>query len=187
MISPRLFLERTTAHTNIDEKLIFPEIKAAQDVHIRPLLGSVLYVKILNDIATDSLAGVYLYIWEEFLVDALINYVLSEMPETLNQQFWNKGVATKNADQSTSPSLSDLYTVVSRYKKRAEHYANACRLYIVENVTDYPEYYAAGGIDRVLPSRGTFTSPIYLGDTDSTCLGRANHNPNINSNDVYYS
>ena len=45
LILPSVVKERMTLHTNTDDKLIFPEIKAAQDMYIRPLLGSVLFVK----------------------------------------------------------------------------------------------------------------------------------------------
>lgn len=187
IISPKLVLERTTAHTNLDEKLIFPEIKAAQDMYIRPMLGSVLFDKIIADISADDLAGDYLDIWERFLVDAVCNYVLSETPEGLNYQFWNKGLTTKTTEDSTSPSMQEMYAIVRKYKNRAEHYTNACRLYIIQNITKFPEYYAPGGIDRVQPDRSSFTLPIYLDDCNfDRRYGRANRNPRLNSNDPSY-
>lgn len=186
LVMPSVVKERMTLHDNVDEKLIYPEIKAAQDMIIRPLLGSVLFDKILTDIAADSLAGDYLLLMDSFIVDAICNYVMAEMPETINYQYWNKGVATKTTDNSQSPSMSDMYSIVSKYKKRAEHYANACRLWLVQNSPNrVPEYYAAGGVDRVQPDRNSYTSPIYLGDGYGRC-GRANHDPNYNSNDPYY-
>ena len=185
MILPSVVKDRTSLHSNVDDKLIIPEIKAAQDMFIRPLLGSVLFDRILADIGTGTLAGVYLLLMEKFIVDALCNYVMAELPEGLNYQFWNKGVATKTTDNSQTPSMSDMYAIVSKYKKRAEHYAQTCRLYCVTHCQMIPEYYAAGGIDRVTPDSATFTSPVYLGGSSDYFQG-ANHNTNHNSNDPYY-
>ena len=186
LILPEVVKQRTTLHTNIDNKLIYPEIKAVQDTHIQPLLGSVLFNKILKDISDGTLACNYLALMDNFIIDCICNYVMSELPEAINYQYWNKGVATKTTDNSQAPTMSDMYAIVSKYKTRAEHYSQACRLYLVQNqAAMFPEYYAAGGVDRVYPDRATYTSPIYLGGRNRGCTGRANHNPNINSNDPY--
>lgn len=164
LITPAVVKQRTSLHSNVDDKLIIPEIKAAQDMRVRPLLGSILFTKLLSDIQTGALAGDYLKLMDSFIVDIMCNYVLSELPEGLNYQFYNKGLSTKAQDNSEVPSMGDMYAMISKYKKRAEHYANACRLYIMQNLASYPEYYAAGGIDKVQPDRSVYSSPIYLGD-----------------------
>lgn len=184
LIPPKTILERTTMHTNTDEKMIFPEIKAAQDMFIRPLLGSVLFDKIKTDIAADSLTGEYKKIMDEFLIDAICNYVMANMPEALNFQVHNTGVKTKTSENSETPSMSDLYVLIAKHKKRAEHYANACRLYILAHLPSFPEYHAAGGVDKVSPDRGSYSCPFYLGNRGDEYTG-PNRNPNYNSNDPY--
>lgn len=164
LVKPITVKERTSLHTNTDDKLIVPEIKAAQDMRVRPLLGSILYEKLITDIKNNTLAGNYLALMENYIVDIICNYVMSELPEDLNYQFTNKGLSTKTQDGSQVPSMTDLYAIVSKYKKRAEHYSNTCRLHIMANLGSFPEYYAPGGIDKVQPERNTYSSPIYLGD-----------------------
>jgi hypothetical protein len=191
-IKPIVIKERTALHTNTDDKLIFPEIKAAQDMYIRPLLGSVLFDKILGlisdgTITSDANNAAYLKLLEDFLIDALCAYVMASMPENINFQMWNSGVLNKTPDNAQTPNMSDLYAIIGKYKKRAEHYANACRLYILAHLQAYPEYYAAGGVDKVAPDAATYTSPIYLGGADGAYWPGANHNPNVNSNDPYYN
>ena len=187
IILPSVVKERMTLHTNTDEKLIFPEIKAAQDMYLRPLLGSILFDKILTDVEAETLAGNYLLLMDNYLIDILCNYVMAELPEGLNYQFWNKGVATKTTDNSQSPTMSEMYSIVSKYKKRAEHYAQACRLYIVQNSTLFPEYYAPGGIDKVNPLAAVYTTPIYLGGAGVVDWRPNDRDPNYNSNDPYYN
>lgn len=183
-VKPKTVLERTTMHTNTDEKLIWPEIVAAQDMFIRPLLGSVLFDKIADGIKNENLAGEYLKIRDTFLINAICNYVLSNMPEAINFQFHNTGVRTKTSENSETPSMSDMYVLISKYRKRAEHYANECRLYILAHLNDFQEYYAPGGIDKVSPDTGSYTCPIYLGNRGTEYAG-PNRNPNLNSNDPY--
>jgi hypothetical protein len=166
IISPALLKERTAFHDNVDEKLIYPEIKAAQDLYVLPILGTALFDKLLNDINSNTLAGNYKILVDDYLIDMLCNYVLSEMPENINYQFTNKGLQSKTSDNSNQPSMSDMYAIVAKYKNRAEHYQKAAIKYLKQNApTMFPEYINPGsGIDTVLPERESFSNPIYLGD-----------------------
>lgn len=164
IILPAVLKDRSGIHDNMDDKLIYPEIKAAQDMYIMPLLGSTLFNKILVDIAASSLTGNYKTLVDDYVIDAICNYVLSELPEGINYQFWSKGLASKTTDNSEKPSMSEMYSIVSKYKNRAEHYANRTRLYLVQNSALFPEYASfIAGIDSVPPENSSFESPIYLG------------------------
>jgi hypothetical protein len=166
MISVQMLKDRTAIHDNIDEKLIFPEIKASQDMYILPVCGSALFNKLLNDINANTLSGNYKALVDDYIVDTLANYVISELPLGLTYQFWNKGVAQKTTDNSLTPSMSDLFSVASKYKRRAEEYAQRLRLYLRQNApTLFPEYINPGsGVDTIIPERQGFSNPIYLGD-----------------------
>jgi hypothetical protein len=168
IISPSLLKERTALHDNVDEKLIYPEIKAAQDIYVLPLLGSALFNKILADIAASTLSGDYKTLVDDYLIDMLCNYVLAELPDGINYQYTNKGVVTKQNDNTTPPSMSDMYATIAKYKNRAEHYKKRALMYLVQNApTKFPEYINPGqGVDDVRPERHAFSNPIYLGDED---------------------
>lgn len=174
IIAPSLLKERTTLHDNVDEKMIYPEIKAAQDMYVLPILGTALFNKILDDISADTLAGVYKTLVDDYLIDMLCYYVLSEMPENINYQFTNRGVVTKSSDNAQTPSMSDMYSIVAKYKNRAEHYQTQAVKYLKQNApASFPEYINPGnGIDTVFPDRETFSNPIYLGD-DEECKGKS--------------
>ena len=76
-----------------------------------------------------------------------------------------------------------MYAIVSKYKTRAEHYAQACRLYLVQNhAAMFPEYYAAGGVDKVSPDGASYTCPIYLGGRGNDL---SNNKPYPNYNEPY--
>ena len=185
LIMPSVLKERSGIHTNIDDKLIFPEIKAAQDMHILPLLGSGLFHKIQDEIEAETLSGNYKDLMDDYIIDALCNYVLSELPEGLNYQFWNKGVSTNTDPNSNQPSMSEMYSTMSKSKNRAEHYAKRCRLFLVQNSPAmFPEYsQTASGVDVIAPEGTSFVSPIYLGLQRMEI--KPNRDPNYNSNDPF--
>ena len=133
IILPSVIKERMSLHDNVDDKLIYPEIKAVQDLYIMPLLGSTLFNKILADIAAGTLTGNYKTLVDDYLVMAVCNYVMSELPEGLNYQFWNKGVSQKTVENATQPSMSEMYSIVAKYKSRAEHYSKRARMYLIQN------------------------------------------------------
>lgn len=192
IILPSVVKERMSLHDNVDDKLIYPEIKAVQDLYIMPLLGSTLYNKILSDIAAGTLAGDYKDLMDNYLIMAICNYVMSELPEGLNYQFWNKGVSQKTVDNATQPTMSEMYSIVAKYKSRAEHYVNRARMYLIEYGNEkFPEYVTfVAGVDTVYPDRTSYTIPIYLGNEteippDDYSL---NNRPpaGYNSNDPFY-
>lgn len=170
MMNVQMLKERTAIHDNIDEKLIYPEIKAVQDLFILPLLGTALFNKMLTLISSNTINDAgnadYKGLLDDYLIDTLSNYVISELPLGLTYQFWNKGVAAKTTDNSNTPSMSELFDVASKYKRRAEEYAQRARLYLRQNAPKlFPEYITPGsGVDTVIPERQGFSNPIYLGD-----------------------
>lgn len=185
LISDTMIKERTAIHGSIDPKLIYPDIKVAQDMYILPILGSALYDKLQsiisdNTINTDATKINYKNLIDKYLVDALMYYTLSELPTTISYQFWNKGISRKIGQDSELPSMSDLIDLSNKYKNRAEFYANRMKLYIIQKApTMFPEYLNPGStIDTVTPEQRAFTMPIYLGDEgkDNPYLNRGGFN-----------
>jgi hypothetical protein len=99
LISDVMIKERTAIHGNIDPKMIYPDIKYAQDVYIAPILGSGLFNKLQTIISDGTItAGAnvhYKDLIDKYLVDALMYYTLAELPNSLSFQFYNKGVIRK--------------------------------------------------------------------------------------------
>lgn len=193
IVLPSVIKERMSLHANIDDKLIYPEIMNVQEMYVLPLLGSNLYSKMLTEIAAGTLSGNYKTLMDSYLVMAICNWVMSELPPALNYQYWNKGVSQKTVDNADQPSMSDLYSIMARYKTRAEHYAKRARMYLIQNAAAmFPEYLViTPGVDQVVPEKQQYTCPIYLGDEteiprDDYSLGLRKPN-DYNSNDPFYT
>lgn len=192
IVLPSVIKERMSLHENVDDKLIYPEIMNVQEMYVLPLLGSNLYKKMMTDIAAGSLSGNYKTLMDDYLLMAICNWVMSELPLTLNYQYWNKGVSQKTVENAEQPTMSELYSLVARYKSRAEHFASRARKYLVQNAAAmYPEYLTlTPGVDQIAPDRQQYTSSIYLGDESDMPRDDYSLNErkpiNYNSNDPYY-
>lgn len=173
LVSYEAIKARTSVHSNIDPKLIYPDIKASQDIYIEPLLGSKLFDKIQSDSNDGSITGVYKTLLDDYIVDVLMNHTLAELVLTLGYQFFNKGVIRITSDNTEVPTLEDLNIISKRFRQRAEMYANRCMLYLKEHYNLYPEYLNFGsGVDGIAPQESTFTLPMYLGSSFCPyCLG----------------
>jgi hypothetical protein len=169
LISDLMIKERTAIHGNIDPKLIYPDIKVAQDMYILPLLGTGLYEKLQSLINADTITAPanadYKTLIDKYICDALMYYTLSELPTTISYQFWNKGVMRQGGESTELPTMSELIDLSNKYKNRAEFYAERMKLYIIQNaVAKFPEYLNPGTtIDTVTPEQRAFTMPVYLG------------------------
>lgn len=172
LISEEMLKTRTGVHTNIDAKLLRPEIKAAQDMYIHPILGSGLYNMIVSQIqASGSPQGDYKILLDDYIVDTLLYYILSELPSTLSFQFWNKGVVRKAGEDLEAPDMSDLIQISQTYRKRAEWYGERLVRYLREESGNgkFPEYTDNNDrSDMLSPERSAFTLPMNI-DFDFGC------------------
>ncbi len=121
-ISVQSIKDRTGLHANVDEKLVLPEIKTAQDMYILPALGSALYNELQTAVDTATYTQLQTTLLDDYIVDCLIYFVMSELPQGLSFQFYNKGLLRKTGENQESPSMQDMIDVANRYKARAEFY-----------------------------------------------------------------
>jgi hypothetical protein len=164
-ISVDTIKDRTGLHNNVDDKLVKPEIKTAQDIYILPALGSALYNRIQAGITANNLTSDEISLLDNYVVDTLVNYVLSELPQGMSYQFYNKGLLRKQGDNSEYPSMQDMIDVANRYRARAEFYKQRLIKYLKQNNVLYPLYLNFGsGIDAIKPENDGYTASIYLGD-----------------------
>lgn len=173
LMSDEMIKERSIVHGNTDPKLIYPDIKVAQDMYILPILGTALYDKLQARVLANDWAGFadYKALLDNYIIDALMYYTMAELPQSLGYQFWNKGIVRKFGENTELPSMSDLMDISNRYRDRGQWYANRLRVYLIQNApTKFPEYNAPGnGVDTINPENTAFSIPIYLGDYGGRC------------------
>jgi hypothetical protein len=166
-ISVNTIKERTGLHSNVDDKLILPEIQTAQDMYILPLLGSNLYERLQNGIVANNLNADETTLLDDFVTSTLMYFVLSELPVGLSYQMFNKGIMRKTSDHGLNPDMQELIDVANRYRSRAEFYKQRTIKFLRQNAASgkYPEYVNFGvGIDKIRPERDAYQASMWLGD-----------------------
>jgi len=181
LIDENILKDRTAIHGNIDPKLLYPEIKAAQDMYIEPILGSNLFNKIINEVDAGTITGVYKDLLDDYIIDALIYYVISALPDAISYQFWNKGVVRKQGDNTELPSMSELIDISNKYRNRAEWYGERLNKYLkaYANESNLPEYVNGNDqISDILPEGDSYSMSVWLGDYRTYSLDKNNCNCN---------
>ncbi len=169
-ISVQSIKDRTGLHANVDEKLVLPEIKTAQDMYILPALGSALYNELQDAVEANAFTALQTTLLDDYILDCLIYYVMSELPQGLSYQFYNKGLIRKTGENQESPSMQDMIDVANRYRARAEFYKQRLIKYLKQNNASYPNYLNFGsGIDSIKPDNEGYTVSMWLGDNG--CFG----------------
>ena len=173
-ITPQTIKERTSLHNNVDEKLISPEIMTAQDMFIHPCLGTGLYERLQDGIENNNLTADELELLNVHITPCLVYYVISELPQGMSFQFYNKGLIRKSGAEQIDPTMQDIIDVANRYKTRAEFYKERLQRYLKEQSTKgkFNLYLNPGnGIDTIYPEREAYTASMYLGD-DCGCSAK---------------
>ena len=169
-ISVQNIKDRTGLHANVDEKLVLPEIKTAQDMYILPALGSALYNQLQTAVEGNTYTNEETTVLDDYIADCLVYYVMSELPMGLSYQFYNKGLLRKSGDKTENPSMQDMIDVANRYRARAEFYKQRMIKYLKQNNVLYPNYLNFGsGIDSIKPDNDGYTVSMWLGDNG--CCG----------------
>ncbi len=132
-ISVQNIKDRTGLHANVDEKLVLPEIKTAQDMYILPALGSALYNQLQTAIEGNTYTAEETTLLDDYIADCLVYYVMSELPMGLSYQFYNKGLLRKSGENTENPSMQDMIDVANRYRSRAEFYKQRMIKYLKQS------------------------------------------------------
>lgn len=181
-ISELTLKSRTGISEAIDGTRIKPQIKLAQDMYVQTALGSRLYQRLQTGIDAGNLTTDETTLLNNYVTDCLVWYTMSLLPMSLGYQIFSKGVLQKTAEESETPSRSDLEAISGSYKQTAEFYKQRLIDYLRENYTAFAEYNNPGsGWDVIFPETKAYTCPIYLGDAYSEQANRSYSGNNVTS------
>ena len=135
-------LKKTTPLSgNIDGDKIIEFIKMAQEIHVQQLIGTDLYVKLMNDIQTSSLTGDY-----ETLVNDYIKPVVNHQTFAMYLPFASLIVSSKGVFKHTSENSNDVDSdevnaLTDKYNGYVNYYKQRLSDYLCANSELFPEYF----------------------------------------------
>lgn len=148
---------------NIDPKILEPIIIKVQDVFIEPVLGTTLFQKLMDDVATDTLANQYKTLLEDYIMKAMASWVEVYSKTKLNYRPTNKNVAKKSSEYSQASDMEEIDSLKAEDRHFAETYTSRITKYIHDNITLFPEHYDYSHLVTVPPINNHFIGGMYIG------------------------
>jgi hypothetical protein len=124
--------------TDVDKFIYF--IKIAQEMHIQNYIGTKLYDKITNDILSDSLAGNYLNIVNEYIQPMLIHFAMVDFLPFSSYELKNGGLVKHTAESSQNATKEEVDFLVQKHRNFADFYTRRFIDYMSFNSNLIPEY-----------------------------------------------
>jgi len=149
-------VKRTPFGGNIQPEKLVPHVKTAQDKHLLPILGTVLFNSLQTKIQNNTVAGVYETLLDDYIKDFLVHYTAVEALPFLSYTFANSGVVRNVGEASQAPTKVEIDFLLDKSLQSAQFYAQRLRDYLIaQSPTNIPQYYqATGDATEVYPNRG---------------------------------
>ena len=162
--SPSELAETTILGANVDiDKYTFTILSVQLSV-IEPLLGTLLYDKIVTDVTNDTLAGSYLTLYTNFVKPITKNEAIGEYIEVASYILDNGGLYKHTAENAEVVSKDEANYLAGKYHSLAQMYVIRFKKWICKNpLPEYKHYQ-----DEVNAKRDvSVNSGWYFGGTDS--------------------
>lgn len=165
-ISDQFLKDNTWINSSVDPSLIRPTIRLAQEMYIKPLLGSALYNKVISLISgTPSVAisGDYATLLHDYIQPCLLWYVVAESTVPISLRIANKGIQRRNSENSSPADLNEILTIKDEAKNKAQWYGQRLVSFCGAYPLLYPEYNSPGSTcDTIFPTHRPFDSVLSL-------------------------
>jgi len=125
---------------NIPRELVDNNIKIAQQMKIRPVLGYGFYEELEGQVKNDTISVPNQYLFDEYLYMIIALQVQKRLIMTNSFQLENNGLRTKLSDVSDLAGTEDLTYYRSDLTNDIDFLVNEMTKYIDSKPGDYPLY-----------------------------------------------
>ena len=140
IIGKDAFVELSYVDSNVQTSLVRVAMVRAQDNYIEPILGTILYKKILADIQANTLTGLYETLVNDYVVKYLVPMIEVGLMPHLNVEQRNKAVGTSSDETITSADDKRVYSLIRTTEKEAQVYKRRLVAWLCDNADSLPEY-----------------------------------------------
>ena len=140
LISEAKVRQFTDINNSLDTDLIKNNIRVAQDYYLQSTIGTNLYVKLQNDVASGSLAGYYETLLNDYAQDFILYSTYYETLESIYLRPRNNGLLRPNGGENSDPADKDLYIMKRQsIENKMTYYNERLTNYIIEEEVHFPE------------------------------------------------
>ena len=132
-VTPQEMTSSTILSGNTDtDKYLFC-ILNTQLTTIEPLLGSELYDKIISDIEAETLTGLYLELYADFIKPITKNEALAQYIEIASYMVDNAGIYKRSGENVEVVDKDEVQYLSGKYKSLAQMYVTRFEKWICKN------------------------------------------------------
>lgn len=147
-------IKRSSLSGNIDPDRIIPFIYTAQSKFILPILGTMLYKKLQEDIVSNSLSGNYKILVEDYITDTLVHYSVCEYLPFSLYHIAQGGTLSYQPENIVKPDKRDVDFLLQKSLQTAQFFSERLTDYLIANNTLFPEYFETNGkSDNIYPDK----------------------------------
>lgn len=138
LLKPEDLTRNSILGGNIDIDRYLQDIKACQNLFIKPLLGETLYDKICNDYKAGSLTGLYATLYENYVKELVIHGSAELYLTHGAYMVSNNGISKIKSDAAEAIKKDEIDYLVHSSNKLYNLYKNEFYTWISNN--ELPEY-----------------------------------------------
>jgi len=138
-LTPKVWGEYGFTDVNTDQKKLKPIIKAVQRNRIEPIIGTILYNKLVELIKAGTVTGLYKDVLENHIIPTMIAYCDYKATWHTTYQITNKTTGHNRDENIESNDQNANNDLRSEIIKDAKQYEKKLRAWICDNSNDVPE------------------------------------------------
>lgn len=140
LISEAKIREYTDIDNNVDTALIKNGIRESQDIELQRMLGTLLYNKIINEVANGTISGNYKSLLDDYIQNFLLYAAYYYILDSIYLRSRNNGLLTPNGGENSDVANKQLYDMKRQSThNKMEFYAQKLRDYLIEEEALFPE------------------------------------------------
>ena len=162
------YKRNSVINLNVDDELVIPHIKKAQNMWIEKIVGTKLFDVIIAEIRAGSVSSRIDTLLRDYIQPVLVEYTTYVALPFLNYKITNKSVSKKYSENSDYSELNEINYLRAQIRNDAEYLADRVSKFLMADSGQvYPEYYeGVSSCDEISPSRKNFFGGIYLTGPD---------------------
>lgn len=137
-ISPAKLKVETALGGSVDDDILSPYIRLAQELHILPALGQSLYDDLKTKVGDDNISGDDETLMESYIAPALVQLAFAEALPFIRVRIVNNGVTVMDSEQSTPATYTDMKPLMNRAKDLGLFHIERLMEYLDNNQSTYP-------------------------------------------------
>lgn len=161
-ISEAALKENSVISNNADAELLYPIIRAAQDLELRKVLGTSLFADLQTKILNQALNQAELELMLVYIEPVMVWAIMKKAGYYLTFRYFNKGVTTFTSDNSQPVTKDVLDALADDATNNFNQYVDYLIRHLRANRSSFAAYQIIDGPDDIAPLQKAWTSGISL-------------------------